>query len=175
MAPSGNFHHNLIPDYPPSEIVGLPFGAIGQLLQWSRQLYSGEFEIPVPPAFYNYCNREAWADKPKTVIDLPDTPVGISADGAPPPQPPAHPRRPTPRLKGMARRDHILSQSGMAEKLADKKVSAAAISGARERLSANYMARSTIRSAETARSIGEGVVCPECEREFSSIWAGTPL
>ena len=76
-----------------------------------------------------------------------------------------------PRLTGVARREHALSQSGLAGRLAEKKLCASAIGSAREQLSSNYMIRSTIRTAQTAAAVGGSTTCPECGSQFCTIWA----
>ena len=130
-----------------------------------------------------YCDRPLWEQAPgpqedpksgnDTILELfgSGTPEQVPAETtAPPRNPQALPKRAAPRLKGLARRDHALSQSGLSARLAEKKLRAAAIGSAREQLSSNYMIRSTVRTAQTAAEVGESTTCPECGRQFCSIW-----
>ena len=131
-----------------------------------------------------YCDRKLWeeAPAPQRRPASPTDPIlelfGADAPeeaypmemSTPSPNLPAHPKRATPRLKGVARREHAISQAGMAEKLAGVELSPIAIGAAREKLSSNYMERSKTRTAHTADAVGESDTCPECGREFCIIW-----
>ena len=130
-----------------------------------------------------YCDRALWEQapapqahpKPSTdaILELPgaDTPEEVPSKTATPHQnSPALPKRATPRLKGVARREHILSQSVMDERLAGGKWCASAIVPAREQLISNYMARTKTRTAHKAAAVGDSHACPERGREFCTIW-----
>ena len=131
-----------------------------------------------------YCDRKLWEEdtappprptSPTDPIlelfgsDAPEdaSPMEMSSHS---PNLPAYPKRATPRLKGVARREHAISQAGMAERLAEVKLIPIAIGAAREKLSSNYMERAKTRTTHTADAVGESNTCPECGREFCTIW-----
>ena len=131
-----------------------------------------------------YCDRKLWEQTPApkedpkswndTILELfgPGTLEQEPSAATPSPQnPQALPKRAPPRVKGVARRDHAIGQSGLSERLAGKKLCDVAIGSAREQLSSNYMVRSTVRSAQTAAAVGESTTCPECGSQFCTIWA----
>ena len=131
-----------------------------------------------------YCDRPLWGQAPDPqprpnsptdpILELfaAETPQDGAPSGASTPSrnSPALPKRAPPRVKGVARREHAISQSGLAGRLAEKKLSPSAIGNAREQRSVNYMDRTKNRSAQTAAAVGNSTKCPERGRQFCAIW-----
>jgi len=167
--------------------------ALGDALEYARRTYGELGDVPAPPAFWDYADRVMWTtgepDQAKAPKATPPTPapetsgqqpgppapctsvVASNADCVPednaadstPPQPFKKNR---PRLKGDARKQHMLIQAGQRSRVEHVRDSAGHAARAQQARSTDFFNRAVNRVEEAEKAVGDGNTCPTCKKEF---------